>query len=359
MTRWHKRLRRLWQRLRSHGLDALVVSHLPNVLYLANFHGSNALLAVTRQRAVLLTDGRYRTQARGEVRAAQTLVATGSLLAAVGEWLSTQHLRRVGFEASRLDFAAYQRLRKACPKAGCLVPAANLVEGLRAVKDASEIASIGRAVSLGSQVFAEVLPLVRPGVRELDLAAEIEYRMKRSGATAPAFETIVASGPRAAWPHARASAKRLARNELVVFDLGAILGDYCSDMTRTVYLGKPSARIRRLYTAVREAQQRAFEVVQPGVAAGQVDAAARQSLKARGLERYFVHGIGHGLGLEIHEEPRLGRGVATRLAAGQVVTLEPGVYLPGWGGIRIEDVVVVRRGGAERLTPTPHGLIAL
>ncbi|MFQ5816424.1 MAG: M24 family metallopeptidase [Terriglobia bacterium] len=359
MTPWHKRLRRLRQRLRDASLGALLVSHLPNVLYLTNFHGSTALLVVTSRRAVLFTDGRYCTQARREVRGAQVLVTTGSLLAAAAEWLRSERPEQVGFEAPRLAFAACQQLRKAFKTPTRLIPTANLVEGLRARKDATEIASIRRAVCLSSQVFAEVLPLIRPGVRELDLAAEIEYRMKRSGASAPAFETIVASGPRAAWPHARASSKRLAKNELVVLDLGAILKDYCSDMSRTVYLGKPSARIRRFYAAVREAQQRAFDAVRPGVPARQVDAAARQTLKTYGVDRYVIHGTGHGLGLEIHEEPRLGHGVGTRLATGHVVTLEPGVYVPGWGGIRIEDVVVVRPGGAERLTPTPHGLIAL
>lgn len=347
------------QRLREADLDALVVSHWPNVLYLTNFHGSAALLVVTPRRTRLFTDGRYRTQARHEMRAAQVVVASGSLLAAAGAWLRSEHPERIGFEAPRLAFAACQQLGKAFGKPSRLIPTANFVEGLRALKDAAEIASIRRAVRLGSRVFADVLPLVRPGVCELDLAAEIEYRMKRAGATAPAFETIVASGPRTAWPHARASSKRLAKNELVVLDLGAILRDYCSDMTRTVYLGRPSARIRRLYAAVREAQQSAFEAVQSGVAARQVDAAARGTLKACGFDGYFIHGTGHGLGLEIHEEPRLGHGVGTRLAAGHVVTLEPGVYVPGWGGIRIEDVVVVRRSGAERLTPTPHGLIAL
>lgn len=359
LTRWHRRLRRLRRQLRNLGLDALVVSHLPNILYLTNFHGSNGLLLVTPRQALLFTDGRYRTQARHEVRAAQTIVATDSVLAAAGEWLSSERLKPIGFEATRLGFAAYNHLRRACPTPARLVPTTNVVESLRAVKDAGEIAVIGRAARLGSRVFTEVLSLVRPGVRELDLAAEIEYRMKRRGATAPAFETIVASGLRAAWPHARASRKRLGKNELVVFDLGVILADYCSDMSRTVYLGKPSARIRRVYAAVREAQQRACETLRPGTAGREVDAAARRVLEAHGLDSYFVHGTGHGLGLEIHEEPRLGKGVSMRLAPGHVVTLEPGVYIPGWGGIRIEDVVVVRHGGAERLTPTPHGLLAL
>lgn len=353
------RLRRLKQRVAGEGLDAFLVCHRPNILYLVSFHGSAGLLVVTPRRAVLFTDGRYRTQAAREVRGARLVIARGSLVAAAAEWLRGQQARCVGVEAQRLDVASFEHLRSTLGKKTRLVPTSGWVESLRAVKDAREVASIRRAVQLGSQVFDQVLPLVRPGVRELDLAAEIEYRMKRAGATGPAFETIVASGPRAALPHARASAKRLRKNELVIFDLGAIVEDYCSDMTRTVYLGRPSARVWSLYAAVREAQQRAFEALRPGVAAGAVDAAARQTLKAHRLDRYFPHSTGHGLGLEIHEEPRLAGGVHARLAPGQVVTIEPGVYVPGWGGVRLEDVVCIRPDGAERLTPTPHGLIAL
>ena len=233
------------------------------------------------------------------------------------------------------------------------------MEQLRVQKDPDEIAKIKRAVDLTAAVFEGMLDLVRPGALERDLAAEIEYRMKRRGAEGPAFETIVASGARGAWPHARPSAKRLKKNEFVVFDLGAILGHYASDMTRTVFLGRPSSRARCLYEAVRSAQQRAIDAIRPGVVSGQVDSAARSELRRHGLARHFVHGTGHGVGVEIHEEPRLGRGQRTQLAAGNVVTVEPGIYLPGRLGIRIEDVVVVREGKAEVLTPTTKELITL
>jgi len=188
---------------------------------------------------------------------------------------------------------------------------------------------------------------------------ELEYRVKRYGAQAPAFETIVASGPRAACPHARASPKPLRKNELVVIDLGAILHDYCSDMSRTLFLGKPSARVRRVYCAVQRAQQRAFDAVRAGVRAAEVAAAACHTLVASGLGRYVLHGLGHGVGLEIHEAPRLSQDGHALLAAGNVITLEPGIYVPSWGGVRLEDVVLVQAGGAQRLTPTPPELIAL
>ncbi|MFQ5777215.1 MAG: M24 family metallopeptidase [Terriglobia bacterium] len=349
------RLRRLARRR----ANITLITHLPNLLYLVGFRGSSGALAVTSRAAVLFTDGRYRLQARREVVGAQVKVTPQEPLRAAALWLRRVHPARVAYEGHRLTLEQFEQLRALLGAGVELVPGKHWVEKLRAVKDEAEIARIRTAVELAARVLDEVLPYVRPGVRELDLAAEIEYRMKRHGARAPAFDTIVASGPRAALPHGRASAKRLAKNEFVTFDLGAILADYCSDLTRTVYLGTASARVKRVYRAVQDALERARDAVRAGVPAARVDAAARGCLARRGLGRYFVHGTGHGVGLEIHEEPRVGRKVSTRLAPGNVITLEPGVYLPGWGGVRIEDVVVVRRRGAELLTPLSPELLCL
>jgi Xaa-Pro aminopeptidase len=202
-----------------------------------------------------------------------------------------------------------------------------------------------------AEVFAEVLPQVRPGVLEQDLAGEIEYRMHRKGAEGAAFETIVASGPRSAYPHARASSKALQESELVIFDLGAIVNGYAADMTRTVFLGEPNRRVRSLYSAVLKAQGGAVRAVQDMTPAGAIDSAARRILAKHGLARYFAHSTGHGVGLEVHEQPRLGKRQTTRLRSGSVVTVEPGVYLPGFGGIRLEDTVLVGPGAPEILTP--------
>lgn len=193
--------------------------------------------------------------------------------------------------------------------------------------------------------------MLRPGLRECDVAAEIEYRMKLKGAEGAAFETIVASGRRSALPHARASAKAMSKGELVILDLGAILGGYAADMTRTYYLGRPGRRIRQLYGAVRESQERAAETLREGVKASRVDAAARHSLKRQDLDRFFTHSTGHGVGLEVHEAPRLARRDKARLQAGSVVTIEPGIYLEGFGGIRIEDTLEITKNGANILTP--------
>lgn len=337
---------------------ALLVTHLPNLLYLVGFTGSVGSLVVTRREAVFFTASLYRIQAKAEVSGARVQVGRGDPLGAAADWC--KRLRgELLYEADRLTVAQMDHLRRVLGPRVQLLAGGRLVEGLRAIKEQGEIARLREAQELTARVFHEVLPRVRPGVRELDLAAEIDYQMKRHGARGPAFETIVASGPRASLPHGRASRKRLERNELVIFDLGAILGGYCGDMTRTVYLGRPSARVRRTYGAVQAALEGARNAVRGGVPAARVDATARRILTQRGFGRYFVHGTGHGLGLEVHEDPRVGSKGKARLAAGNVVTLEPGVYLPGWGGVRIEDVVVVRPGGSTTLTPLSTELICL
>jgi Xaa-Pro aminopeptidase len=234
-----------------------------------------------------------------------------------------------------------------------------MVEGLRAIKDSDEIDRVRRAARLASATLTDVLPLLKPGVREFEIAAEIEYRMRSNGAEGPSFKTIVAFGARAALPHARPTAKKLRKNELVVLDLGAILAGYCSDLTRTVYVGKASPRIRKWYDAVRQAQGAAIAATRSGALAGDIDRAARRVLVGMGLEKYFVHSTGHGLGLEVHEDPRLARGQKQPLQAGNVVTIEPGVYVDGVGGIRIEDDVAVHADRTEVLTVAPRDFLEL
>ena len=239
------------------------------------------------------------------------------------------------------------------------VAADNLVERLRAIKDTDELSRMRDAAELVSGVFESVLRLIHPGLKEIELAAEIEYRMKRAGAAGPSFETIVASGPRSAWAHARPTSKPLGKNELVVLDQGAILRAYSSDMTRTVFLGRPPGKVREMYRAVLEAVETAKDAIRPGVQAEEVDRATRRVLKRHGLARYFTHSTGHGLGLEVHEMPRLGRGERTPLEQGMVVTVEPGVYVAGLGGVRIEDDVVVTSQGARSLSTARRELIEL
>jgi Xaa-Pro aminopeptidase len=357
-----QRLAQLRARLSENQAAAILVSHLPNVFYLCGFTGENAMLLASRRRATLFTDPRFALQARNECSGAGTAVeiVRGPLPPAVGD-----HIRRsrppgaVLFEEERLSVAQAREIKRAAAVSWSWRGVRGMVEALREVKDRHEIDRMRAAAHLGSRVMRHALTCIRPGIAELDLAAEIEYQMKKWGASGPSFETIVASGPRAALPHARPTSKRLKKRELVVLDLGVILHGYCSDLTRTVHLGRASAEVRRWYGAVLAAQSAARQALRAGTEAGQVDEAARQVLRREGLERYFVHSTGHGLGIEVHERPSLGRNQTARLLAGSVVTIEPGVYFPGRGGIRIEDDVLVEEKGSETLTEVPRELLEI
>ncbi len=355
------RLARLRVSLAELGADALLVSHLPNVRYLCGFSGSAGLLLVAESKATLFTDSRYTFQAREEVVGAEVRIAKKGVLRALREALrrDRRRFRRLAYSASHVTVADKHSLEANGGGGIRWVQDGNLVEKLRAVKDARELATIRQAAILVSDVFCRTLRLIRPGVSELELAAEIEYGIKRGGGSGPSFETIVASGERSAWAHARPGSKLLSKSELVVLDQGAIIGGYCSDMTRTVCLGRASPRARDLYGAVLKAQQAAKQAIRPGVTAGDVDHAARASLKSSKLDRYFTHSTGHGLGLEVHEMPRLGKAEQTVLREGMVLTVEPGVYLEGFGGIRIEDDVVVTAQGSDDLTTAPRDLLEL
>ena len=346
-----QRQRRLRSRLEARKLPVLLITNPVNIFYLTGFRGSAGVALFERAEARLWVDPRYTLQASAEAQGVEVIEARGPLFKAVGRWLRKRKPGRAGYEDSHLTCAQFRALGREGHRTLRWEAAGGLIEKLRAVKDSNEIDRIRRAGGLTVAVFEEIIPKVRPGVREADLAAELEYRMRRKGAQGAAFETIVASGPRGALPHARASVKRLADGELVIFDLGAILAGYAADMTRTVYLGEPSRRVRSLYRAVLEAQQQAVNLLRAGVRAGDVDAVARRVLKRRGLARYLTHSTGHGVGLDVHERPRLGRGEKTRLQRGCVVTAEPGIYLEGFGGIRLEDTVLVGANGPEILTP--------
>jgi Xaa-Pro aminopeptidase len=339
-------------------LDALLVSSAANIRYLTGFTGSSGLVLLGQNSTVLFTDPRYGIQASEEASCA-VRVWRGSPYDALAKWLRGKGIRRLGVEKKHLSHDSFLSLKEQTPSGLRLAPVAGLVEDLRMVKSPEEIDLIRRAVRLNSEAYEGVIQRARPGISELDLAAELEYRMRRLGAEKPAFETIVASGRRSALPHASPTSKLLGHNELLLVDMGATRDGYSSDMTRVAFFGRPGARVRKLHRAVLEALEAAKAAVREGVAAETVDGAARRVLKALGLNRAFVHACGHGLGLEIHEAPRLGRRNKARLKVGMAVTLEPGVYLQEFGGIRIEDTVVVTRSGCEVLTPTSKELLSL
>lgn len=359
-----RRFGQLRRRLNTAGVSALVVTHLPDVRYLTGFTGSSAALAITRRAARLFTDGRYRTQASEEVKAAKVDIVSGAPALAAVQWLSAQPgVENAGFDPARTTVAELARWKAGLAsklRRKFLVALSDpLVEALRLVKDEDELAIMREAALLGCRLFDHILGYLRPGLREVDVAAELEHEARVLSAEGMSFETIVASGPRSALPHGRATTARLPRRGFLTLDFGVILNGYCSDMTRTIHFGAPKPKERSAYESVLEAQQAAVAAVTAGVSCGDVDEAARSVLRKAGLAEAFSHSTGHGVGLEIHEPPRVGTGQTTTLRPGMVVTVEPGVYLEGEFGIRIEDMVAVTRTGADVLTPSPKALIEL
>jgi Xaa-Pro aminopeptidase len=357
---------RRWVRLRralaNEKVEALLVTHLPDVRWLCGFTGSNAALAVTARQAVLFTDGRYTTQAREETQGARVVIAKHSALKACCALLSAR-ARQAAFDPDHTTVAELETMRSAVSakaRRGFFGPLRSpIVSDLRMAKDAAELATMEAAAKLGCRLFEEMVPHMHSGLTEIGLAAELEYRARSLGAEGMSFETIIASGPRSALPHGRATSARLPRKGFVTLDFGVILKGYCSDMTRTVHMGRASREERAAYDAVLEAQQAAVDAVKPGATCGEVDEAARSVLRQAGLARYFTHSTGHGVGLEIHESPRVAARQETQLQPGMTITIEPGVYLPGRFGIRIEDMVAVTATGHRVLTPVTKDWIEI
>lgn len=355
------------------GLDALVVTSLPNITYLSNFAGSTAVAILTRDRLVLVTDFRYLTavdQTRGtaaECPGLDLVRVESSYDQTLVDLLASLGAPRIGFEAAHLTVSRFRWIEDRLDRGvAVLVPTEGVVEDARVLKDGWELATLREAARRLSEVARGAVYEARPGRREREVAACIDARLRDAGFERTAFDTIVASGPNAALPHARPGERRLTEGDLVVLDFGGVYDSYCVDLTRTVAAGAAGARARGVYTAVLEAHDRAIAAVAPGRTRFAPDEAARGTLAGHGLGDAFGHGTGHGLGLEVHEAPRISRrregeapGAADRLAAGMVFTIEPGAYLPGWSGVRIEDDVVVTGEGVDVLTDVPTELIEI
>jgi len=369
------RLTRLRASFEPAGCDALVVTHPPNIFYLTNFTGSAGVAVVTQVSLHLILDFRYLTLAEDLLASgsgpsgARLERVTSGYDQATATTVAATGVRRVGIESAHLTVSRYAWLNARFAGGATLVPACGLVERLRECKDAHEISVMRRAARLLSDIAVVAIDNVKAGDRERDIAACIDSSMRRAGFQRPAFDTIVGSGPNGALPHAAAGDRVTGRGDLVVLDFGGVCDGYCADLSRTVSLGAAGAEARRVHGAVRAAQAAAIATVRPGVAASEIDRAARQVLEAEGLGDAFGHGTGHGLGIEVHEDPRIaparddeagspGRASgATVVRAGMVFTIEPGAYIPGWGGVRIEDDVLVTDAGCEILTRVPAGLV--
>lgn len=361
---YHARQHKLAARLRQSGVDSLLVTHLPNIYYLCGFTGTaGVLLFLAGERTpklVFHTDGRYTQQAGEQVKGARIVISRRkpALLEAC-ERIRKTRLETLGFESEHLSHASYKQLTSVVRGKTRLKPLAGMVEALRAIKDAEEIEQLRASVLLSASLFQTALNTIRPGTAESLIAGELELQARRGGAEKMSFDTIVAAGPRSALPHGRASNQPIPAAGFIILDYGVILAGYCSDMTRTVHVGRASRGHRRMYQAVQEAQLASIEAVQPGIAAGEVDKAGRGLLKKAGYGAYFTHSTGHGVGIEVHEAPRLAKNQTEKLAPGMVITVEPGIYIPEEGGVRIEDMVLVTESGHEVLTPTTKDLIEL
>ena len=345
--------------LSAKGVDGCLVFSDHNRNYLTRFTGSSGALVASARQALFLTDSRYTVQAKEEVQGARVLLQTKALLIDAAILAKRLGLRRLGVEADHVTLAQAKALKKLLGPKVRLVPLRGVVEGLRQVKSGEEKERLREAGRLTDRAFRKLLPRIKPGLRERDLAGELEHLMRREGASGPSFDSIVASGWRGALPHGVASDKKVARGELIVFDFGALLHGYCSDMTRTVALGRPSAQQRKVYTIVRDAQAYGLEAVREGKPASAVDKAARDHIRKKGYGRCFGHGTGHGVGVEVHEEPRVGPSAKALLKAGEAITVEPGIYLEGRFGVRIEDLVLVTPTGHENMYRTTKELIVL
>lgn len=354
------RLTRVRRDIAGARLTGLLVTGMSNVRYLSGFTGSSGFLLVEPTEATLFTDFRYRTQAAAELgdQVALHIVSDGSWDALADSLGASPPGRRIGFESGRMSVAEHQRLAAACDSV-IWEPVEGFVEAKRAVKDVAELEAVAAAVDLADLVLEAFQGEIRPGTTEAQLAARLEYRLREAGSGSLPFEPIVAFGERSALPHATPSERQLAGGDLVLLDFGARVDGYCSDMTRVFTIGAAAAWQRDVHAAVRAAVDVAVAATTAGAGCAAVDAAARGSLEAAGLAEEFGHSTGHGLGLDVHEAPRLHRHETAVLEAGNVVTIEPGVYLPGQGGIRIEQVVVVEPDGCRVLTRSSPELIEL
>lgn len=351
------RLENLCKKISAENLDAVLITKTANLFYFSGFRGDSSVLLIAKNFCKLITDGRYFEQAQNQTKNFEIIKHDDGLFKKTSEIIKNLGVQKIGFEGGNITFKQYNALREELPN----VEFKSIeVDSLRQIKDAAEIFLIRRACEIADKVFAEILNFIKIGVTENEIAAELEYLMRKFGAEKNSFDTIVASGVRGSLPHGTASEKKICANELITMDFGAIFGGYCSDMTRTICVGRASDEWRKIYENVLTAQLHGLEIIKIGVSGKSADEAVRNKLKDFGLDKYFSHSLGHSLGIEIHEEPRLSPlSKCERLEKNMLVTDEPGIYIPNVGGIRIEDTVLITDNGAETLTKSPKNLIEL
>ncbi|MBN2284527.1 MAG: aminopeptidase P family protein [Deltaproteobacteria bacterium] len=352
-----ERISRVRQGLQDMQLEGVLFVHMPNIRYLTGFTGSEGALLVTGGAVVLLVDGRYTTQAREEVTSCG-IREFSDPVAGITDAVRKERLSSLGFEATVLSYDTYRRLAENLNGVR-LHPLSGEPAAIRSRKDSGEVTAMKRAAAIAASSLTGIIDMIRPGAVERDIAFALESAMRDEGSEKPAFETIVASGEHAAMPHARPGSRKIEKGDFVVIDYGAVSDGYNSDETCTFMVGEPTTRQRKVYRIVKEAHDRAIEAVKAGASCSEIDGRARSVIEKAGYGGYFSHGTGHGVGLEVHEPPRVSSRSTEVLETGMVVTVEPGIYIPGTFGIRIEDMVLVGESGGEILTKMPKELTVL
>lgn len=354
----NKRIDYLRKLMSEAGLDGVLAYSGENLRYLSGFTGSTGYVVIGRNNTVFVTDFRYKEQASGQCKGFNLLIQRNNLVDILGEAIRKDGIHRLGIEEDFMTVGFSEEIKRAMPGIQ-LAPAGNVFAKLRIRKDSNEIEYIRKAAEIADEAFGHMLSYIRPGMRETEIALELEYFMKKNGASGVSFESIVASGVRSSLPHGTATEKTIENGEFLTLDFGCVYNGYCSDMTRTVFIGKAEDKHRKIYDIVLKAQTAALQGIKPGVTGKSVDSIARNIIAGEGYGEYFGHGLGHGVGLAVHEEPRLSLLGETILEAGMVVTDEPGIYIPDFGGVRIEDLVLLTEEGSEVLSKSPKELIEL
>jgi Xaa-Pro aminopeptidase len=347
------RLSKIREKIKDLNIDGIIINNPENRRYLSKFSGSSGALLISADTAVIITDFRYWEQVAQEVSDFNLHKQGPNLWQSIISLIQELQWTKVGFEAGTLTYQEYQTLCSLAPTHLQFVPLNDLVEQQRSVKDEQEIAILAKAAQITDGALAKTLSIIKPGLKERELALEFDYQLRLQGASGNSFTTIAISGERSALPHGVPSEKEIVKGDLVLIDCGALYNGYCADLTRTMVVGNATAEQKRLYQIVLHAQELALDYLKAGLVGADVDKVARQFLTQQGYGDKFGHGLGHSVGLNIHESPRLSITEQNRIPAGAVITVEPGVYLPGWGGIRIEDLVVVGQTGIRNLTSSP------
>ncbi|MDP4143153.1 MAG: Xaa-Pro peptidase family protein [Bacillota bacterium] len=351
------RIKALREAMQSIGIDGVLIQGDANRNYLSGFTGDESYALITNESAVFITDSRYTEQAKNEVKDFDVVQYSGIFADFLADLVKKLGIKKLGFEENIVSYGLYSTYKSKIVSEW--VPLKGAIEEIRIIKDESEIEHIRKAAAIADQAFDHMLKFIKVGMKEREIALELEYTLKKLGAKALSFPSIVASGERSCLPHGQPSDKIVDAGEFLTLDFGCIYEEYCSDMTRTLVLGNPSDKMIEIYNVVLEAQTKAAEFIKEGLICSQVDEIARKHITDKGYGSYFGHGLGHGVGREIHEEPRLSPKGNRVLKAGMIVTDEPGIYIPGFGGVRIEDLIVVRKDGCEILSKSPKNLICI